>query len=140
MDAQLSMEAYPNNDAELDELTSSIHRAMAEEGIGHYTMSLVDDEEIQSVIDAVNIGIDAHLTACNCPDRGDSYQHGDRTITATSDTDYWKEGDTLHLARTLECHVSAESLPVLLRRLDESGNEEAWSLRSAILSTLGIEE
>jgi len=106
----------------------------------HYTMSIVDDEEIQAVIEAVNIGIDAHLTACNCPQRGDSYQHGDRSITATSDTEYWKTGDRLQLAQTLECSVSAESLPVLLRRLDESENIAAKGLRDDILYTLDIEE
>ena len=123
-----------------DALAGRIRKAMAEEGIEHYPMSLVDDDEIQAVIDAVNIGIDAHLTACNCPQRGDSYQHGDRSITATSDTEYWKTGDRLQLAQTLECNVSAESLPVLLRRLDDGEREAAWSLRSAILSTLNIEE
>ncbi len=112
---------------------------MEAEGLTHYTMSLVG-EDIQAVINAVNIGIDAHLTACNCPDRGDSYEGGGRSITATSDTKYWKSGDKLQLARTLECNVSAESLPILLRRLDESDDEAAASLRSGILSTLGIEE
>ena len=112
---------------------------MAEEGITHYPMSLVG-EDVQSIMNAVNVGIDAHLTACNCPDRGDSYEAGDRSITATSDTKYWKTGDKLQLAQTLECNVSAESLPVLLRRLDESDDEAASSLRSGILSTLGIAE
>ena len=112
---------------------------MAEEGIEHYSMSLVGDD-IEAVINAVNIGIDAHLTACNCPERGDSYQCGDRSITATTDTKYWKAGNKLQLAHTLECKVSAESLSVLLRRLDDAGSEAAWSLRSDILSTLGIEE
>lgn len=126
-------------DAEPNDLPTAIREAMAAEGLTHYKMSLVGDD-VHAVIDAVNIGIDAHLTACNCPDRGDSYQPGSRSITATSDTKYWKAGDELQLARTLECEVSAESLPVLLRRLDDSGNEAAWSLRDAILSTLGIEE
>ena len=121
-------------------MTERIRRAMAEEKMTHYCMSLTDDEEIRAVIEVVNIGIDAHLTACNCPGRGDSYEHGDRSITATSNSAYWKAGEKLALARTLECNVSAESLPVLLRRMDESENEEAWSLRGAILSTLDIEE
>ena len=84
-----------------DDMPDRIRGAMVEEGIEHYSMSLVDDDEIEAVIRAVNIGIDAHLTICNSPERGDSYQHGDRSITATSDTDYWKEGDKLQLARTL---------------------------------------
>jgi len=116
-----------------------IRQTMADDGMTHYSMSLVGDE-IEAVINAVNVGIDAHLTACNCSERGDSYKHGDRSITAKSDTKHWKTGDKLRLARTLECQVSAESLPVLLRRLHDEGSDAAWSLRSAILSTLAIEE
>lgn len=127
------------DDTEPCDLPDRIKRAMAEEGITHYPMSLVG-EDVQAIINAVNVGIDAHLTACFCPDRGDSYEAGDRSITATSDTKYWKTGDKLQLAQTLECRVSVESLPVLLRRLDDSESESASSLRSAILSTLGIEE
>ena len=103
-------------------------------------MSLSCGNEIKAVVDAVNIGIDAHLTACFVPDRGDSYQAGERSITATEDAKHWKAGDKLVLANTLDCNVSAESLPVLLRRLGDSGSDAAWNLRSAILSTLGIEE
>jgi hypothetical protein len=124
---------------ETHDLPDRIRQAMAEEGLTHYTMSLVGDD-IQAVIDAVNVGIDAHLTACNCPDRGDSYEPSDRSIAATSDTKHWKKGDKLQLAQTLECKVSADSLPVLLRRLDDCDDEAASSLRSAILSTLGIDE
>jgi hypothetical protein len=134
-----SCERIQHDETERDDLPERIRRAMAEEGITHYTMSLVGDD-IQAVINAVNIGIDAHLTACNCPERGDSYEVGDRSITATSDTKYWKKADRLQLAQTLECRVSAESLPVLLRRLDDCDDEAAWSLRSDILSTLNIEE
>ena len=112
---------------------------MAFKGVSHYSMSLVGDD-VKAVIDAVNVGIDAHLTACFCPDRGDSYEAGDRSITATFDTKHWKKGDKLQLAHTLECSVSTESLPVLLRWLDESGNEAASSLRGAILSTLDIDD
>ena len=133
-------DTHRDDDAEQNDLDTRIRQAMAEEELTHYPMSIVDDEEIQAVIEAVNIGIDAHLTACNCPQRGDSYQHGDRSITATSDTKYWKTGDRLQLAQTLECNVSAESLPVLLRRLDDVASEAAWSLRGAILATLDIEE
>jgi hypothetical protein len=127
------------DDTEPGDLPERIQQAMAEEGLTHYPMSLVG-EDVQAVISAVNVGIDAHLTACFCPDRGDLYEAGGRSITATSDTKHWKKGDKLQLAHTLECKVSAESLPVLLRRLDESDDEAASSLRSAILSTLGIEE
>lgn len=133
-------ELAANQEPSPDDLSRRIRQAMVAEEIEHYSMSLVDSAEIAAVIEAVNIGIDARLTACYCPDRGDSYQHGNRSISATSDTKYWKQGDQLQLARTLECSVSAESLPVLLRRLEDSDQESAWSLRSAILATLGIEE
>ena len=129
-----------DDDAMLDDLARQIRNAMAAEELTHYPMSLADDEEIQAVIDAVNVGIDAHLEVCNCPRLEDSYEHGERSITATSDTVHWKTGDKIVMAHTLDCSVSAESLPVLLRRLDETDDEAAWSLRSAILSTLGIEE
>jgi hypothetical protein len=43
-----------------------------------FTMSLTDTEEIQAVIQAVNQGIDAHLEACFCPERGDRYESGER--------------------------------------------------------------
>ena len=133
------VDAHRHDETAADDMPGRIRQAMAEKGIEHYSMSLVG-EDVQAVIDAVNIGIDAHLTACNCPERGDSYQHGDRSITATSDTEHWKAGDRLQLAQTLECRVSTASLPVLLRHLDDDDSEAAWSLRGAILSTLGIEE
>ncbi len=118
---------------------SVIRQAMADEGLTHYPMSLTG-EEVEAVRSAVNVGIDAHLEACFCLERGDSYEHGDRSITATSDAEHWKVGDKLVLSKMLECNVSEESLPVLLRRLTDQGSEVAWSLRTAILSTLGIEE
>ena len=71
-------------------------------------MSLVEEDEIKAVIEAVNEGIDSHLEAAYCPDRGDSYEGGKRMA------------GKLVMCRTLECAVSQESLPVLLRRLCES--------------------
>ena len=44
-----------------------------------FTMSLTDTDEIKAVIEAVNEGIDSHLEACFCPDRGDRYEGGRRT-------------------------------------------------------------
>ncbi len=100
-----------------------------------FTMSLTDEDEIRAVIAAVNEGIDAHLEACYCPDRGDRYGGGNR------------KAGKLVLCRTLECVVSVESLPVLLRRLCESelgGDPEVQAegnrLASDILSVLGISE
>lgn len=88
-----------------------------------YPMSIVG-EEIDVVMQVVNQGIDAHLEACFCPDRGDKFEHGER-----------RAGKVL-VTRTLECVVSPESMPVLLRRLFESGEERGESLASCILDTL----
>ncbi len=63
-----------------------------------------------------------------CPERGDRYEGGDR-----------KAGKIV-LCRTLECAVSPESLPVLLRRLCETDNEAGMSLASDILIVLGFDE
>ena len=100
-----------------------------------FDMSLTDMDEIRAVIEAVNEGIDSHLEACFCPDRGDRYGGGER------------RAGKLVLCRTLECVVSPESLPVLLRRLCESelGGDpdvqaEGNRLASDILMVLGISE
>jgi len=100
-----------------------------------FTMSLTDEDEVRAVIEAVNEGIDGHLEACHCPDRGDRYEGGKR------------KAGKLVLCRTLECVVSVASLPVLLRRLCESdlgGDAEIQSagnqLASDILMVLGINE
>ncbi len=114
-----------------------------------YTMSLTDRREIEVVIKAVNIGIDSRLQACYCPDRGDDYGQGERSITATSDAKRWKKGDKLVLARTLECSISPESLCVLLRRLfedmestgkDGDDADVGMSLASSIMMTLGFND
>jgi hypothetical protein len=99
----------------------------------HYTMSLTDTAEIKAVIAAVNQGIDAHLEACYCPGRGDRYEGGGRMA------------GKLVLCHSLDCHISPESLPVLLRRLYELDTTEdvadaATSLADAILMTLGFDE
>jgi hypothetical protein len=110
----------------------TIRQAMANEP---FTMSLTDEDEIKAVIAAVNEGIDTHLEACFCPDRGDRYEGGDR------------KAGKLTLCRTLECTVSVESLPVLLRRLCESelGGDpdvqaEGNRLAADILMVLGVNE
>lgn len=96
-----------------------------------YTMSLVGKMAL-AVQKAVNIGIDSHLEACYVPDRGDEFKDGVRKIKGVT------------VQHTLECRVSAESLPVLLRRLyemenehDESG-ESAAGLADDILESIGI--
>ncbi len=109
----------------------TIRTAMGEEP---FTMSLTDEDEMRAVIAAVNEGIDSHLEACFCPDRGDRYEGGKR------------RAGKLVLCRTLECSISPESLPVLLRRLYESdlGDAETESagnrLASDILMCRGINE
>jgi hypothetical protein len=98
-----------------------------------YTMSLTDTNDIRAVIAAVNQRIDSHLEACYCRSRGDRYERGQR------------KAGRLVLCRTLECRVSCESLPVLLRRLfyldaEEPATDAAVSLASDILMTLGFDE
>ena len=100
-----------------------------------FTMSLTDDEEIKAVIEAVNEGIDAHLEACFCPERGDRYGAGQR------------KAGKLVLCQTLECVISPESLPVLLRRLceldlgaDSAVQEAGNRLATDIMYCLGINE
>ena len=81
---------------------------------GKYHMDLVG-EDAHSVIDAVNEGIDSHLTAI-------------------TDSEFTPSG------RRLGCKVTEDDMIVLLRRLGDSGSNEAMSLRSSILQTLEIEE
>ena len=90
-------------------------------------MSLVGEDR-HRVIAAVNQGIDSYLEACFVPDRGDRYES--------------KTPPGIHgiiSGPRLECLVSAKSLPVLVRRLIESEDDEAESLASSICSTLDIE-
>jgi hypothetical protein len=110
----------------------TVRQAMAGEP---FTMSLTDEDEIKAVIAAVNEGIDSHLEACYCPDRGDHYGTGQR------------KAGKLVLCRTLECSISPESLPTLLRRLcesDMSGDSDVQEagnrLATDILMVLGIDE
>ena len=93
-----------------------------------YKMSVTGRDAIGAVIEAVNQGIDSHLEACFCPERGDCYDGGSR------------KAGKLTLCRTLECCVSVESFPVLLRRLFESESEAGASLARDILTTLGFDE
>ena len=92
-----------------------------------FTMSIVSEDEARAVIEAVNQGIDSHLEACFVPDRGDRYERAERKV-----------GDIVHTV-ALDCDVSIESLPVLLRRLLESGDEAGETLARDILSVLGFE-
>jgi hypothetical protein len=109
----------------------TVREAMAGEP---FTMSLTDTDEIKAVIGAVNQGIDSHLEACFCPSRGDRYDGGQR------------KAGKLVLCHSLDCSISPESLPTLLRRLSESdlGDTEVdgagMRLADDILMVLGINE
>jgi hypothetical protein len=92
-----------------------------------YRMSLVAEDR-QEVIAAVNQGIDAYLEACYVPARGDSFR---------LQTPPGIRGRIS--GPRLECKVSPKSLPVLVRRLMESGDDQAESLASSMCQTLGIE-
>ena len=94
-----------------------------------FPMSLVG-EAARAAVDAVNIGIDSHLEACST--RGqDRYE-------------FKKHAGPLCCVK-LECSVSIESLPVLIRRLfelegDERREDAARSLAEDILMVLGIDD
>ena len=79
-----------------------------------YTMENLSQEEWTPIVEAVNQGIDAHLEAFT----RSTFEAGTRGF----------------------CLVHPEELHILCRRLGESGDEEAESLRGCILQTLDIEE
>ena len=107
-----------------DELGATITKAAPKAG---YSMSLVGEDQ-PTVINAVNQGIDSHLEACYVPSRGDSFSlHTLPGIRGRIS------------GPRLECRVSEQSLPVLIRRLMESGDEQAESLASSMCQTLNIE-
>jgi hypothetical protein len=85
-------------------------RAIAPSG---YSMEIKNQDEWDVLVEVVNQGIDSHL-----------------------------EGFTSSVfdSSTGKCNIAPEEMKVLLRRLYESGSEEAWQLRTDILYTLNIEE
>lgn len=99
----------------------ALGKALAQACQEPYTMSLVG-ADARACQTAVNQGIDSHLEACFCPDRGDSFN-------------VFPCGPVSRL----ECRLSPESLPVLVRRLLESEDEAGENLASGICETLGIE-
>lgn len=110
---------------------TAIREAIAKTGQQFFPMTLTSSDEINAVIKAVNQGIDSHLDACNCPSLGDAYRHGHRAVNGKV------------ICTTLECRVSAASLPVLLRRLTEipyDEDDEAASLVASILYVLGFDD
>jgi len=107
-----------------DKLGVAIARAAPKAG---YPMSLVGKDQ-QTVIAAVNQAIDWRLEACFVQARGDRFKF------------QTPEGIRGSISGVrLECNVSPQSLPVLVRRLIESGDEAAGALASSICQTLDIE-
>jgi hypothetical protein len=93
----------------------TIQKALAAElGEREYPMELVGDDA-DALRNAVNEGIDSHLTA------------------VVRSHFRWR-------GHCLICGVDHSDMLVILRRLFDNGGDAAWSLRSGILSTLGIEE
>lgn len=122
---------------------AAIRKAMKGEP---FEMSMTG-REVEVLIKVVNIGIDSRLQACNGPN--DSYEGGERSFIATEDGPRWKKGDKVVHTRTLECSISPESLPVLLRRLyedteytgeDDDDNDVGSLLANDILTCLGFNE
>ena len=107
-----------------DKLRVAIDQAAPQSG---YAMRLAGEDR-QKVIAAVNQGIDAHLEACFVPARGDSFR-----LQTPAGIRGRISGPRL------ECQVSPQSLPVLIRRLMESGDEVAESLAAGICQAIEIE-
>jgi hypothetical protein len=91
-----------------------IRRECAEQCPEGYRMTLRSKVEWYVLAQAWNEGIDSYLEA----------------LTERSSAD----------ADTGKVCVHPAELQTLCRRLFEQGSDEAWSLRSCILETLGIEE
>jgi len=90
-------------------------------------MRLVGEDQ-PTVIAAINQGINPHLEACYVPAGADRFR---------LQTPPGIRGRIS--GPRLECRVSPQSLPVLIRRLMESGDNQAESLASSICQTLEIE-
>ena len=78
-----------------------------------YPMHIKSQDEWDVIVQAVNQGIDSHL-------EGFTHSKFDST--------------------TGKVMIHPEEMTTLLRRLYEDGDDEAWSLRTDILSTFNIEE
>ena len=80
---------------------------------GGYPMHIKNQNEWSVIANVVNQGIDSYLEGFT---------------RSTFDN------------QTGKCLIHPEEMTTFLRRLSDSGDEEAWILRTDILSTLGIEE
>lgn len=125
------MGAFRNSDGAVVRY-ETVRRAL--EGEDPLVMRLTDAREIAALIEAVNERIDSCLESCFVPDRGDHYEGKARSHDGT--TVCWE----------LVCHVSAASLPVLLRRLEDHPFKDddlasaALGLQSDILTALNIND
>lgn len=97
-----------------DKLGQAIQQAAGEQCPNGYKVETHNGADFEALQTAVNQGIDSHLEAVQFAEfKGD---YGRRGFNFTPDT-----------------------LPVLVRRLMEDGNDDAQSLASSICSTLEIE-
>ena len=88
-----------------------IDERVAKQTPNGYPMTIKSQTEWSIIAEVVNIGIDAHL-----------------------------EGFTKSKFNNGDVVIHPSEMNLFLRRLYDNGKEEAWSLRSDILTTLGIEE
>jgi hypothetical protein len=110
-----------NEDAKVDKNTFTfgttpediIRKKVNEQTPQGYPMLIRSQSEWAAIAKAVNQGIDSHLEGFT----RSTFDH-----------------------KTGKCLIHPEEMTTFLRRLYESDDDEAWGLRSAILSTLGIEE
>ncbi len=120
-----------------DAIVAAVAKRAPESG---YPMNLpLASHDAKVVQAAVNQGIDARLEACFVPARGDRFEIVQPGLDIVS-----RVGGA-----RLMCHVSAQSLPVLVRRLlemdpdgvgeDGSMADHAMSLASSICDTLNVE-
>jgi hypothetical protein len=102
---------------------SAIRKALQVQCPDGYPMQLVGRDR-EALTRVVNQGIDSHLEAVT----GITFKQLDRKLGKAA------------IARYLDCNISEDNMMVILRRLYEDEGDDAWSLRSGILSTLDIEE
>ena len=95
--------------------SDALGKAIAQQCKEPYQMDLAGQDAV-ACRNAVNQGIDSHLEACFCPELGDSFRVDGSRLSGT---------------------LSPQSLPVLVRRLLEAGDE--GGLASSICETLDIE-
>lgn len=95
--------------------SKQLHSALKKASVHPYTIECHDNSaDFRSIAKAINEGIDSHLEAIEFTES--IGEHGKSKLT-----------------------IASQSVPVLVRRLMESDDENSLSLASGICSTLGIE-